>query len=140
MGPSFEKRERTTYSCHPLKLEDFTQLWNTLGSVEGVIYLWGGKGESLEKSHELSCGGALSLVQSLSLRGKMPSLWFVTRGGIPLASDKSQDLKFSPFAGLQRTIVQEYPEATSVQIDFGMDPEDPVLEAEHLLAGDLRQG
>ena len=129
-GGAFAKKDDHRFVCDPLNRADFATLWDGLGVIQGVIFLWGNKVENLAKAHELSCGGALSLVQSLAARGKLPPLAFITRGGIP--QENPVNLGLAPLAGLQRTIVEEYPDAISVQIDFDAD-EDPAFEAEQVL-------
>ena len=112
-----------------------------IGTLRGVIHLWGSLGgDTVQQTLQLGYGSALFLTQALLRQSPtMPRLWFVTQGAQAMPGDAANPVQPAETAlwGFARTLALEHPECRPVIVD--MDPASAAPESAvlaELLAND----
>jgi microcystin synthetase protein McyG len=150
-GETFERPGENSFRVSPSRGEDYLLLAREIcpAELEEVVHLWSLDapagddldGEALDAGCHLSCGSALSLVQSLVER-ELPRFrraWFVTSGAV--AAGKSSHvpgLAQAPLWGLARVVASEHPELRPVRVD--LDPDAPATRSARALWEEIGSG
>ena len=114
----------------PQQPEEIERLLQKIGKFDHILYLWGLNTAETEvlaptalvEAQQLSCGGVLHLLQSLSKQQSVAKLWLVTRQAQSIGvSSQPIAIAQSPLWGLGKVIALEHPEYWGGMIDLGMD-------------------
>lgn len=144
-GDGYKRGNNGTCSLNPAELRDFQRLFQEISTgfrlpCRGIVYLWGLKEFSdeptlgtLQDAQQLSCGGALHLLQTVVRSGWSASLrlWLVTRGSQPVGPARVR-VDCAPLWGLGQVVALEHPELRCVCLD--LDPSDKLDDARHLFS------
>jgi NAD(P)-dependent dehydrogenase (short-subunit alcohol dehydrogenase family) len=149
-GTGFAQTGRFEFEVDPARAEDFSRLLQCVASNPdepiGIVHLWSldaeGKGSltGFQEAHELGCGAATCLLQSIANSGwrTTPRLWMVTRNAQAVGEEHgATSVAQAPLWGLGRVLAYEHPEMRSILVD--LDSRD-ISDSAQILHDELTMG
>jgi acyl transferase domain-containing protein/acyl carrier protein len=143
LGSAYEQLDDRTFIIRNC-VEDLQHVLDTIPEVHDVVYLWSHdinprdlSAAALEAATQISCGGALHVLQALisSDAGRdLPALWLITRGA-QVVADECPDMAQAALWGMARVVELEHPDLMCIRLD--VDPKADTELAVHQVGDEL---
>ncbi|MFO1432611.1 MAG: alpha/beta fold hydrolase [Candidatus Competibacteraceae bacterium] len=155
-GDHYEQIGKHTFRIDPTADADYRTLLDANPELSGIIHGWsldftvGGtatapenlSAERLKAAAFAGCGTLLPLIQAMTDRIPLPSLWLVTQGAVACSEYPAAELNpalpglpQSLLWGMANVIALEYPDVGCVQVD--LDPQATAQEAAQALLEEM---